>query len=165
MASTRTIAVRSLTQDLIFNGVAGQREGKEIADASLTKLFRAAEPLRQEAAWFATTFTRRASFGQWAVLQRRHVQVLARQSVGKESDNLEENEFIGEDAGPIEHPMEGSSIAKIAAFVVEAQKKCGGSDRMLLDHAKVSPYILDALRNGKVVEDDVLQRLPRAMRL
>jgi transcriptional regulator with XRE-family HTH domain len=89
--------------------------------------------------------------------------VAVRQSIGKESDNLEENEFIGEDAGPIEHPMEGSSGARIAAFVFKTQKQHGISDRTLLDRAKVSPHTLKALRDGKAVEDDALQRLASAV--
>ena len=39
-------------------------------------------------------------FDQRGPLRRRHVFALAQQSIGKEADNIEENEFIGEDAGP-----------------------------------------------------------------
>ena len=46
---------------------------------------------------------------------------------------ITENEFIGEDAGPIEHPMDAGSDAKLAAFVFETQSQLGVSDRILLD--------------------------------
>ena len=39
-------------------------------------------------------------YDQRGPLKRRHVFALAQQSIGKEADNIEENEFIGEDAGP-----------------------------------------------------------------
>jgi hypothetical protein len=35
---------------------------------------------------------------------RRHVIAFAMQAVGKESDDIEENEFIGEDAEPTDTP-------------------------------------------------------------
>jgi hypothetical protein len=76
-------------------------------------------------------------YDQRGPLRRRRVKALTIQAIGKESDNLEENEFIGEDAGPIEHPMEGSSHTKIASFVFELQRKHLISDRTLLDRARV----------------------------
>ena len=45
-------------------------------------------------------------YDQRGPLRRRHVRALSQQPIGKESDNIEENEFIGEEAGPIEHPMD-----------------------------------------------------------
>jgi len=84
------------------------------------------------------------------------------QAIGKESDNIEENEFIGEDAGPTEHPMASTSSAKVAAFVAETQRSLGTSDRELRDRAKVSPHTLQRLRTGKRVGDDVLHRLASA---
>ena len=39
-------------------------------------------------------------FDQRGPLKRRHIFALAHQSMGKEADNIEENEFIGEDADP-----------------------------------------------------------------
>ena len=101
-------------------------------------------------------------YDQLGVLQRRHVRALALQAISKESDNLEENEFIGEDAGPIEHPMQESSVKNIAAFVFETQKRHGISDRTLLDRAKVSPHTLKALREGKRIADASLTMLLRA---
>ena len=102
-------------------------------------------------------------YDQRGALQRRRVRALAVQAIGKESDNIEENEFIGEDAGPIEHPMDGSGVAKIVAFVFEAHQRFGISDRALLDRAKVSPHTMKAFRDGKHVGDDVLHKLAIAV--
>ena len=48
---------------------------------------------------------RGGDYDQHGALRRRHVIAFAVQPIGKESDDIEENEFIGEDAGPAEHPM------------------------------------------------------------
>ena len=84
------------------------------------------------------------------------------QTIGKESDDIEENEFIGEDAGSAEHPMPASSCAKVAAFVAETQKTLGTSDRELLSRAKVSSRSLKRLRAGTLVGGDLLHRLATA---
>ncbi len=105
---------------------------------------------------------RGGEYDKLGTLRRRHVLALAVQTIGKESDNIEENEFIGEDAGPTEHPMASTSSAKVAAFVAETQRSLGTSDRELLGRAKVSPRSLKRLRVGKRVGDDILHRLARA---
>ena len=105
---------------------------------------------------------RGGDYDQHGALRRRHVIAFAMQAIGKESDDIEENEFIGEDAGPMEHPMASSSNAKVAAFVAETQQTLGASDRELLGHAKVSPHSLKHLRAGKRVGDDLLHRLASA---
>ena len=102
---------------------------------------------------------RGGDYDQRGALRRRHVIAFAMQAIGKESDDIEENEFIGEDAGPTEHPMASSSSAKVAAFVAETQQSLGTSDRELLGRAKVSPHSLKRLRAGKRVGDDLLHRL------
>ena len=76
---------------------------------------------------------------------------MAVQAIGKESDNIEENEFIGEDAGPIEHPMGPTSGAKVAAFVPETQERFGISDRVLLDRAKVFLSSVFAMVSGSAM--------------
>jgi hypothetical protein len=101
-------------------------------------------------------------YDQRGPLRRRHVRALSLQPIGKESDNIEENEFIGEQAGPIEHPLGATSGGKLAAFVFETQRQLGVSDRVLVDRAKVSPHTLRGLHAGKRVSDDSLQRLSRA---
>lgn len=105
---------------------------------------------------------RGGDYDQRGALRRRHVMAFAMQAIGKESDDIEENEFIGEDAGPTEHPMASSSSAKIAAFVAETQQSLGTSDRELVGRAKVSPHSLKRLRAGKRVGDDLLHRLASA---
>ncbi len=44
-------------------------------------------------------------YDQRGPLRRRHVLALTHLSIGKEADHIEENEFIGEEAGPLEHPL------------------------------------------------------------
>jgi len=102
-------------------------------------------------------------YDQRGPLRRRHVVALSLKPIGKETDNLKENEFIGEDAGPIEHPMDSGSDAKLAAFLFETQKQLGVSDRVLVDRARVSPHTLRGLHAGKRVSDDSLQRLVSAI--
>jgi hypothetical protein len=49
---------------------------------------------------------RGGDYHQRGMLRRRHVKALTIQAIGKESDILEENEFIGEDAGPPDYDVE-----------------------------------------------------------
>jgi hypothetical protein len=52
---------------------------------------------------------RGGDYHQRGMLRRRHVKALTIQAIGKESDKLEENEFIGEDAGPPDYGVESST--------------------------------------------------------
>ncbi len=101
-------------------------------------------------------------YEQRGPLRRRHVFALTRQSIGKEADNLEENEFIGEDAGPQEHPLTVKDRSDLAAFIFEAQKRYEISDRALLGRAEVSHHALAGPREGKRIADESLFRLVRA---
>ena len=101
-------------------------------------------------------------YDQRGPLRRRHVFALAQQSIGKEADNIEENEFIGEDADPPHYGVELTDRAAIAAAVFDIQKQYGISDRKLLDEAKVSHHTLAGLREGKRVADASLMKLFRA---
>jgi hypothetical protein len=105
---------------------------------------------------------RGGDYDRRGALCRRHVVAFAMQTIGKESDDIEENEFIGEDAGPTEHPMPSSSCAKVAAFVAETQQTLGTSDRELLGRANVSSRSLKRLRAGTLVGGDLLHRLASA---
>ena len=105
---------------------------------------------------------RGGDYDQSGPLRRRHVKAFAMQAIGKESDDIEENEFIGEDTRPAELPMASSTSTKVGAFVAETQQSLGTSDRELLDRAKVSPHSLKRLRAGKRVGDDLLHRLAAA---
>ena len=101
-------------------------------------------------------------FDQRGPLRRRHVFALAQQSIGKEADNIEENEFIGEDAGPLEYGVVQHDRTVLTNEVFEIQKRYGISDRKLLEEAKVSHHTLAGLREGKRIEDASLMKLFRA---
>jgi hypothetical protein len=102
------------------------------------------------------------NFDQRGPLKRRHIFALAQQAIGKEADNIEEYEFIGEDAGPPDYGVELHDRATLAAAVFEIQKRYGISDRKLLDEAKVSHHTLASLREGKRIADASLMKLFRA---
>src|SRR5262249_14975713 len=101
-------------------------------------------------------------FDQRGPLKRRHVFALAQQSIGKEADNIEENELIGEDAGPPDYGVELHDRAALAAAVFEIQQQFDISDRRLVDEAKVSHHTLAAFREGKRIADASLMKLFRA---
>jgi hypothetical protein len=101
-------------------------------------------------------------YDQRGPLKRRHVFALAQQSIGKEADNIEENEFIGEDADPPHYGVELTDRAAIAAAVFDVQKRYGISDRRLLDEAKVSHHTLTGLRECKRIADTSLMKLFRS---
>ena len=101
-------------------------------------------------------------FDQRGPLKRRHVFALAQQSIGKEADNIEENEFIGEDTGPPDYGVELHDRAALAAAVFDIQRQYGISDRKLLEEAKVSHHTLAGLHEGKRIADASLMKLLRA---
>jgi len=101
-------------------------------------------------------------FDQCGPLARRHVFALARQSIGKEADNIEENEFIGEDTGPPDYGVVQHDRAALANAVFNIQQRYDLSDRRLLDQAEVSHNTLAALREGKRIADASLMKLFRA---
>jgi hypothetical protein len=67
-------------------------------------------------------------YDQRGPLKRRHVFALAQQSIGKEADNIEENEFINEDADPPHYGVELTDRAAITAAVFGVQKRYRISD-------------------------------------
>jgi transcriptional regulator with XRE-family HTH domain len=101
-------------------------------------------------------------FDQRGPLKRRHVFALAQQSIGKEADNIEENEFIGEAADPPHYGVELTDRAAVAAAVFDIQKRYGISDRKLVDLANVSHHTLAGLREGKRIADGSLMKIFRA---
>jgi hypothetical protein len=98
-------------------------------------------------------------YDQRGPLKRRHVFALAQQSIGKEADNIEENEFIGEDADPPHYGVYLTDRAAIAAAVFDVQKRYGISDRRLIDEAKVSHHTLAGLNDGKRIAAASLMKL------
>jgi hypothetical protein len=101
-------------------------------------------------------------YDQRGLLKRRHVFALAQQSIGKEADNIEENEFIGEDTGPPDYGVVQHDRIKLATAVFDIQKRHDVSDRRLLEVAKVSHHTLAGLREGKRIADTSLMKLFRA---
>src|ERR1700722_9903367 len=101
-------------------------------------------------------------YDQRGPLKRRHVFALAQQSIGKEADNIEENEFIGEDADPPHYGVYLTDRAAVAAAVLDIQKRYGIRDRPLLEEANVHHHTLAGLREGKRIADISLMKLFRA---
>jgi hypothetical protein len=87
---------------------------------------------------------------------------LAQQLIGKEADDIEENEFIGEDAGPPDYGVELHDRGALVAAVFDIQRQYRISDRKLLEEAKVSHHTLTGLREGKRIADASLMKLFRA---
>jgi hypothetical protein len=101
-------------------------------------------------------------YDQRGPLKRRHVFALAQQSIGKEADNIEENEFIGEEADPPDYGVEATDRAAVGDAVFDIQKRYAVSDSKLLDEAKVSHHTLAGLKEGKRIADASLMKLFRA---
>jgi hypothetical protein len=101
-------------------------------------------------------------FDQRGPLRRRHVFARARQSIGKEADNIEENEFIGEDTGPPDYGVVQHDRVALANADFDIQKRYDLSDRRLLQEANVSHHTLTGLREGKRIADASLMKLFRA---
>jgi hypothetical protein len=101
-------------------------------------------------------------YDQRGPLKRRHVFALAQQSIGKEADNIEENEFTGEDADPPHYGVYLTDRDAVAAAVFDVQTRYGISDRRLIDEANVSHHTLAGLREGKRIADASLMKLFRA---
>ena len=77
-------------------------------------------------------------------------------SIGKEADHIEENEFIGEEAGPLEHPLAGKDHSELAAFIFETQKQRKITNRALCGRAGVSAHTLRNLRKAVRISDKSL---------
>jgi hypothetical protein len=101
-------------------------------------------------------------YDQTGVLRRRHVQAIGIQPIGKEADNLEENEFIGEDAGPLEYSLASENQNEVKEFVSGIQDLYQISHRALVDRAKVSHRTLSAFKAGRPTAKASLSRLVQA---
>jgi hypothetical protein len=86
---------------------------------------------------------RGGDYGQRGPLRRRHVSALTHVPIGKESDQIEENEYIGEDAGPLEHPVIAKDRAELMAIIAETKKLRKISDRVLLGRAGVCQHLAE----------------------
>ena len=104
---------------------------------------------------------RGGEYDQRGPLRRRHILALTHLPIGKEAHQIEENEFIGEEAGPLEHPL-ARDHAELAAFIAETKKLRKITDRALLGRAGVSAHTLRNLRKGVRISDKSLFQLVRA---
>jgi Helix-turn-helix len=96
-------------------------------------------------------------------LRRRQVHAVAYQSIGKEADNLEEREFIGDDEDAIEHEMAQQDQSRLRAFIIDTRRQLGISDRELCKVAKVSSHTMAALHGNKPVKEATLFIIARVI--
>jgi len=97
------------------------------------------------------------------VLRRRHVQAWAMLPIGKEADNLEERETIGDNEGDqIRWTMPGHDLAKLIADIDDLLERHRISATQLCKEAGVSHHTLAALRAGARVALKSLLKLARA---
>jgi len=105
------------------------------------------------------------SFDERGILRRRHVKVLSFQQIGKEADNLEEREYIGDSSEDvIEHPFMHEDRERLRMHILAVQKDVGMSDRVLCEKARLSPRTLSALRRNRKVQDKALFSLAEAVK-
>jgi hypothetical protein len=62
-------------------------------------------------------------YDQRGPLRRRHVSALTHLPIGKEADQIEESEYVGGEAGPLEHPLAARDRSELADFIFETQKR------------------------------------------
>ena len=86
---------------------------------------------------------------QQGVLRRRHVHAWAIMPIGKEADNLEERETIGEDDDAVEWTMAAVDSQRALVAIEHVLKTYRISDRSLTSAARVSHHTLADLRAGK----------------
>ncbi len=101
-------------------------------------------------------------FDQRGILKRRHTNVVGVQLIGKESDHIEEAEFIGENIGSIEHEIDRHTNSKLREFVATVQSKNTISDRDLCGLAGVSHHTLKKALEGKPIQASSWKSILRA---
>jgi len=92
------------------------------------------------------------------------VNAVAFRYIGKEADNLEEREYLGdgsEDA--VEHGLTRQDRARLRRHILEIQKGMGVSDRLLCAEARVASRTLTAQRRNRKVEERALFALAEAV--
>ncbi len=104
------------------------------------------------------------NYDEQGILSRRHVHALAFQPIGKEADNIDEREFIGDsDEDTIERPFARQDYSRLRAFVLRTQRQFKVSDRELCKWAKASHHTMKAVRAGQHVDDSTLLNLVRKL--
>jgi hypothetical protein len=101
-------------------------------------------------------------YDQRGVLERRHVYALAFQPIGKEADDIDEREALGEDEDPIERPFAVHAQMQVMKFVDDTKRECGISERDLIERAKVSHHTLGAARKGMLQDAATLRKIAAA---
>jgi hypothetical protein len=97
-------------------------------------------------------------------LRRRHVHVWAAIPIGKEADNLEERQAIGDDGDDVlEWEMARADRARVMVEIETTLKSHGISDARLTRTARVSHHTLSDLRAGKRVTQQSLRRMAHAI--
>ena len=101
---------------------------------------------------------------QRGTLRRRHVNVWAAIPIGKEADNLEEQEALGDRAEDyaVEWATAREDRAKLVADIGDLQQRLGISDRTLITRAGVSHHTLADLRQGRRLASHSLLNLAHA---
>ena len=90
---------------------------------------------------------RGSNYDERGILSRRHVFALAVQSIGKEADNLEEREAVGDDDGSIEYQLSVEERTRLIASVREARDQVGV--REFTRTGRISHHTLAAILAGK----------------
>jgi hypothetical protein len=95
-------------------------------------------------------------------LTRRHVEAWATIPIGKEADNLEEREALGEDEEGVEWDLAHADRERVLGDIEEILRTNRISDRLLVQCARVSHHTLAALRSGRRLTAQSLLSLARA---
>lgn len=107
---------------------------------------------------------RGGNYDESGILSRRHVFALAVQSIGKEADNLEEKEAIGDDDGSIEYQLSVEERNRLIASIKTASVLAGV--REFTRTGQISHHTLAAIVAGTPFHDAAIIRLaPMAERL
>ncbi len=105
-----------------------------------------------------------ANYDERGTLRRRHVYALAYRPIGKEADNIEEREFIGDDKDDVvEYSFARRDESKLIKFVKDTQRQFKISDRVLSQRAHVSHHTVSVLHAGKHMQDATLRKLAQAV--
>jgi transcriptional regulator with XRE-family HTH domain len=97
------------------------------------------------------------------VLQRRHVEVWAALPIGKEADNLDEREAIGEgDDDALEWGFARTDQLRLVDEVEGILQSYGISDRTLIGRSRISHHTLSDLRAGRRLLPQALLRIAAA---
>jgi hypothetical protein len=101
-------------------------------------------------------------YDQRGILKRRHVHALAFQPIGKEFDDIEEREVLGDDEEPIQWSFAANAQVQVMKFVDDTKRECGLGERDLMQRAKVSHHTLGAAREGIPIDAATLRRIAAA---